>query len=67
MCHCERSDAISRDCHVASLLAGSFTIALSKSYLIPLCPPLSKGGDVSPPFSKGRLGGILQDDFKQLN
>jgi hypothetical protein len=27
----------------------------------------SKGGKVSPPFGKGRLGGILQDDFKQLN
>jgi hypothetical protein len=38
---------------------------------------LSKGGNVSPPFGrrperasspegKGRLGGILQDDFKQL-
>ena len=41
-------------------------------------PPLSKGGNLSPPFGlrpravsdpegKGRLGGILQDDFKQLN
>jgi hypothetical protein len=35
-----------------------------KTDLIPLRPPFSKGGSGSPPFDKGRLGGILQDDFK---
>jgi hypothetical protein len=34
-------------------------IALRKTDLIPLYPPLSKGGDLFPPFGKGRLGGIL--------
>jgi len=43
------------------------TLGLWKIDLIPLSPPLSKGGDLSPPFGKGRLGGILQGDFKQLN
>jgi hypothetical protein len=43
------------------------TLGLWKIDLIPLYPPLSKGGDLSPPFGKGRLGGILQGDFKQLN
>jgi hypothetical protein len=28
---------------------------------------LSKGGNVSPPFGKGRWGGILKVYFKQLN
>jgi hypothetical protein len=36
-------------------------------HLIPLHPPLSKGGNLSPPFGKRRSGGILQDDFKRLN
>jgi hypothetical protein len=35
------------------------TLELLKTDLIPLHPPLSKGGDLSPPFGKGRLGGIL--------
>jgi hypothetical protein len=43
------------------------TLGLWKTDLIPLYPPLSKGGDLSPPFGKGRLGGILEGDFKQLN
>jgi hypothetical protein len=34
--------------------------------LIPIHPPLSKGGNLSPHFGKGRLGGILQGNFKQL-
>jgi len=38
----------------------------SQKNLIPLHPPLSKGGKISPPFGKGRLGGILQNDFKQF-
>jgi len=29
-----------------------------KDYLIPLYPPLSKGGNVSPPFEKGRWEGF---------
>jgi len=28
---------------------------------------LSKGGNISPPFEKGRWGGILECDFKKLN
>ncbi len=28
---------------------------------------LPKGGSISPPFWKGRWGGILECDFKQLN
>jgi len=32
--------------------------------LIPLHPPLSKGGNVSPPFGKGRWGGILTSLFQ---
>jgi hypothetical protein len=46
-----------------------------KDSLIPLHPPLSKGGSISPPFGifslpkagKGRWGGILECDFKQPN
>jgi hypothetical protein len=29
--------------------------------------PFSKGGSDSPPFEKGRLGGILKYFFNQLN
>ena len=42
----------------------SFTISyvilqpFERNGLIPLHPPLSKGGKLSPPFEKGRLGGI---------
>jgi hypothetical protein len=49
MCHCERSEAISRDCHVASLLA--LTTFQEGKYQI--------DNPLSPPFSKGGLGGIL--------
>jgi hypothetical protein len=38
-----------------------------KGYLIPLYPPLSKGGYIFPPFGKGRRGGILKVYFKPLN
>jgi hypothetical protein len=36
---------------------------ISKMDFISLHPPLSKVRNVSPPFGKGRWGGILQDDF----
>jgi hypothetical protein len=42
------------------------TLAFWKKHLIPLHPPLSKGGNPSPLFVKGRLGGILQNYFIQL-
>ena len=29
--------------------------------------PFSKGGSLSPPFDKGRSGGIFEGFFKQLN
>jgi len=35
-----------------------------KGYLIPLYPPLSKGGYIFPPFGKGRRGGILKSLFQ---
>jgi hypothetical protein len=38
--------------------------SFEKGYLIPLHPPLSKGGNISPPFEKGRWGGILKDLFQ---
>jgi hypothetical protein len=45
------------------------------SFSNPPRPPFSKGGNISPPFGvfflpgagKGRWGGILECDFKQLN
>jgi hypothetical protein len=37
------------------------------SFSNPPRPLFSKGGNISPPFEKGRWGGILECDFKQLN
>jgi len=33
---------------------------MKSSKLIPLFPPLEKGENLTPPFCKGRLGGIIQ-------
>jgi hypothetical protein len=35
-----------------------------KGYLIPLIPLCQKGGNVLPPFGKGRWGGILRNLFQ---
>jgi hypothetical protein len=58
----------------AGIRLGVTPYCLGKNDLIPLHPPLSKVGILSPPFGKaclpvGRdvLGGILQHNFKQLN
>ena len=51
--------------HYSNIAAHQYS--KQKTDLIPPHPPLSKGGDFSPPFGKGRLGGILKSDFKRPN